>query len=112
MSAPAKKHSAPAVVPAFAIAALTGSDVDGSTSAAIAEGRKPGCEIEPDGGAWCRRRIAKTPLSADAGGAVRRRMRFRSYLESRRTSGVIAKVSEFTDVVATRQFGQTEQNRY
>ena len=31
-SAPARKQSAPNVVPAFAIAALTGSEVDGSTS--------------------------------------------------------------------------------
>ena len=37
MSAPARKHTPPAVVPAFAIAALTGSDVEGSTSAATAE---------------------------------------------------------------------------
>ena len=44
MSAPAKKHNAPAVVPAFAIAALTGSDVDGSISAATAETPK---KIEP-----------------------------------------------------------------
>ena len=50
MRATARKHNAPAVMPALAIAALTGSDVDGSTNAAIARSGSPGAEIEPDGG--------------------------------------------------------------
>src|SRR3954464_2518725 len=80
MSAPAKKHSAPAVVPAFAIAALTGSDVEGSTSAATAEMPK---KTEPSRFRAAIRHAADGPRSAPQA----RQLETRKQIEPK-TSGV------------------------